>query len=96
MKISIIVASLLLVGCSLSEEERQIADAGDAGVPRRDAATIAVPEDESTVPGPTPCERTETTRIVVDGGTLTFRIPLPCDPLWYLKDRGDPPPMESQ
>ena len=28
----------------------------------------------------------------LDGGTVVFLVPIPCDPLWKLKDRGDPAP----
>ena len=43
--------------------------------------------------GPGLCEKYE--KIVLadgDGGIArSMRIPLPCDPLWKMKDRGDPP-----
>lgn len=98
VKISISVALLAvsLQACSEPYEEATLAendpDASTGIPPQRTPEE----EPERRISYRHPCDRTETVQVTVDGGTYRFVIPLPCDPLWKLKDRGDPPPFREK
>lgn len=91
MKWFYVLVVTMLLGCSGTPDEHG-EDAGtvDAGretsEPRAGDPAVELTKD---VPQG-PCGRVERTKVVVDGSTYVFTIPLPCNP--YYRDIGDPQP----
>ena len=89
----------MMVGCvdqiSDSHPSEPIPTNSDASSPPTDWSTYDHQADESKEP--IPCEKYERVELRNDAGGIaaTVRVPLPCDPLWWLKDRGDPPFKEQ-
>lgn len=88
MKI-VAIASLLLFGCSSVGPTKESRDAGS-----EETSTVrpypSVPDEGNY--GDAMCRRSEHIVFTWDGGSKTYDIPLPCDPFWKMKDRGDPQP----
>ena len=88
MKI-VAIASLLLLGCSSVGPTNESHDAGSEEASSRPHPSIS---DDDVDHGDTTCHRSEHIVFTWDGGSKTYDIPLPCDPFWKMKDRGDPAP----
>lgn len=70
-----------------NEQDQQRNEAQEPVVPKRPAPSAS----SQDIGGHDPCRRTERIELAFDGGTLVLDVPVPCDPLWHLKDMGDPP-----
>jgi hypothetical protein len=93
MRTLAVISALTLLGCYTGEPARpgEIRDAGsEEAPPSRDYPPMP---DEPSQEGDTMCHKSEHIVFHLDGGlTIIYDIPLPCDPFWKMKDRGDPPP----
>lgn len=91
MRLLVVFSALILFGCSNDSEPQgqRDAEAPEASVSRPYPPMPETPSD----PGDTQCHKSEHIVFHLDGGfTVTYDVPLPCDPFWKLKDRGDHPP----
>jgi len=91
MKLFYALVAMMVLGCSGTPDEPS-ADAGPADAGREAnesfAGDSAVELTKDIPQGP--CGRVERTKVVVDGSTYVFTIPLPCNP--HYRDIGDPQP----
>lgn len=92
MRLIVVLTALTLFGCSDDYEPQSERDAGVIDAP----ASRPYPEmpEKSAQSGDTMCRKTERVVFHLDdaGLTVAYDVPLPCDPFWKLKDRGDPAP----
>lgn len=92
-----LVGLLVLAGCATSPET--IIEENEAQAPQSSPSRNVEqrPDEEEKSGHFGPCGRTEVVIVKLpDGEILRMEAPLPCDPLWWMKDHGDPPPFNTK